>query len=174
VPDAASASPTLAALRVRITRVFPAQIRASVESVTDEQLWWRPNETSNSIGNLVLHISGSLNLYLNRNIGGFSYERDREAEFSSRGPMNRRKLMAIFDEMVANAERTLDKLTPEKLGGPSTDPARNSYLVDDLISITTHLANHTGQIVWIAKMLHEGALNEVWMRAHKREGAWKR
>ena len=42
------------------------------------------------------------------------------------------------------------------------------------MSITTHLANHTGQIVWIAKMLHEGALNEVWMRAHKREGAWKR
>ena len=172
MPDAAS--PTLAALRVRITWVFPAQIRASVESVTDEQLWWRPNETSNSIGNLVLHLSGSLNLYLNRNIGGFSYERDREAEFSARGPMDRRKLMAIFDGMVANAEKTLDKLTPEKLGGPSTDPERNSYLVDDLINIATHLANHTGQIVWIAKMLHEGALNEVWMRAHKREGAWKR
>jgi uncharacterized damage-inducible protein DinB len=172
VPDAAS--PTLSALRVRITRVLPAQIRASVDSVTDKQLWWRPNETSNSIGNLVLHISGSLNLYLNRNIGGFSYERDREAEFSERGPMDPRKLMAIFDGMVAKAEKTLDKLTPEKLGGPSTDPERNSYLVDDLISITTHLANHTGQIVWIAKMLHEGALNEVWMRAHKREGAWKR
>jgi uncharacterized damage-inducible protein DinB len=171
VPDAAS--PTLAALRVRITRVFPAQIRASVESVTDEQLWWRPNETSNSIGNLVLHLSGSLNLFLNRNIGGFSYERDREAEFSERGPMDRRKLMAIFDGMVANAEKTLDKLTPEKLGGPSTDPERNSYLVDDLINVATHLANHTGQIVWIAKMLHEGALDEIWMRAHKREGAWK-
>jgi Protein of unknown function (DUF1572) len=172
VPDAAS--PTLAALRVRITSVFPAQIRASVDSVTDDQLWWRPNETSNSIGNLVLHISGSLNLYLNRNIGGFAYERDRQAEFSERGPIDRAKLMAIFEGMVANAEKTLDKLTPEKLGGPSTDPERNSYLVDDLISITTHLANHTGQIVWIAKMLHEGALNEVWMRAHKREGAWKR
>jgi hypothetical protein len=154
--------------------VFPAQIRAAVDGVTDEQLWWRPNETSNSIGNLVLHISGSLNLYLNKNIGGFNYERDREAEFSERGPMERRKLMGIFDGMVANAEKTLDKLAPEKLGGPSTDPERNSYLIDDLVGIATHLANHTGQIVWIAKMLHEGALNEVWMRAHKREGAWKR
>ena len=169
-----TASPTLAALRVRITRVFPVQIRAAVDSVTDEQLWWRPNETSNSIGNLVLHLSGSLNLYLNRNIGGFSYERDREAEFSERGPIDRRKLMAIFDAMVANAEKTFDKLTPEKLAGPSTEPGRYDYLVDDLINITTHLANHAGQIVWIAKMLHEGALDEVWMRAHKREGAWKR
>ena len=169
-----TAALTLAALRIRITRVFPAQIRAAVDSVNDEQLWWRPNETSNSIGNLVLHISGSLNLFLNRNVGEFSYERDRDAEFSERGPIDRAKLMAIFDGMVANAEKTLGKLTPEKLGDPSTDPERNSYLVEDLISITTHLANHSGQIVWIAKMLHEGALNEVWMRTHKREGAWKR
>ena len=169
-----TASPTLAALRVRITRVFPAQIRAAVDSVTDEQLWWRPNETSNSIGNLVIHLAGSMNHYLNRNIGGFRYERDREAEFSERGPIDRAKLMAIFDGMVANAEKTLGKLAPEKLAGPSTDPERHIYLVDDLINITTHLANHAGQIVWIAKMLHEGALDEVWMRAHKREGAWKR
>ena len=149
MPDTATA--TLAALRVRITRVFPAQIRAAVDGVSDEQLWWRPNETSNSIGNLVLHISGSLNLFLNRNIGGLNYERDREAEFSERGPIDRRKLMKIFEEMVANADKTFDKVTPEKLGGPSTDPERYDTLVDDLINITTHLANHTGQIVWIAK-----------------------
>jgi len=169
-----AASPTLAALRVRITRVFPAQVRAAVDSVTDEQLWWRPNEKSNSIGNLVLHLSGSLNHYLNRNIGGTTYERDRDAEFSERGPMDRARLMGIFDEMVANAEKTFDKLTPERLAGPSSEPERYSYLVEDLINITTHLADHTGQIVWIAKMLHEGALDEIWMRAHKRQGAWKR
>lgn len=167
-------SPTLAALCVRITRVFPSQIRSAVDSVTDEQLWWRPNEASNSIGNLVLHLAGSLNHFLNRNIGGFPYERDRDAEFSERGPIERAKLMSIFDGMVANAEKTLDKLAPEKLTGPSTDPERNVYLVDDLINIATHLANHAGQIVWIAKMLNEGCLDQVWMRSHKREGAWKR
>lgn len=167
-------SPTLAALRVRITRVFPAQVRAAVDSVTDEQLWWRPNEKSNSIGNLVLHLSGSLNYYLNRNLGGLTYERDRNAEFSEHGPMDRARLMGIFNDMVANAEKTFDKLTPERLAGPSSDPERYSYLVEDLVNITTHLANHTGQIVWVAKMLHEGSLDEIWMRAHKRQGAWKR
>ena len=169
-----AASPTLAALRVRITRILPAQVRAAIDSVTDEQLWWRPNEKSNSIGNLVLHLSGSLNHYLNRNIGGTTYERDRDAEFSERGPMDRARLMGIFDEMVANTEKTFDKLTPERLAGPSSEPERYSYLVEDLVNITTHLADHTGQIVWIAKMLHEGALDEIWMRAHKRQGAWKR
>src|SRR5712691_11219858 len=110
-----AASPTLAALRVRITRVFPAQVRAAVDSVTDEQLWWRPNEKSNSIGNLILHLSGSLNHYLNRNIGGITYDRDRDAEFAARGPMPKQELLAIFDDMVSKAEGTLGKLNRERL-----------------------------------------------------------
>ena len=44
----------LAALRSRVTGVFPAQVRAALASLTEEQVWWRPNEKSNSIGNLVL------------------------------------------------------------------------------------------------------------------------
>jgi uncharacterized damage-inducible protein DinB len=161
-------------LRVRITRVFPDQVRAAVEKLTDAQIWWRPNATSNSIGNLVLHLSGSLNHYLNRNIGGMTYDRNRDAEFAAQGPMPKQELMAIFDDMIAKAEETLGKLAPERLGDPSTDPERLTYLVEDLIGIVTHVSTHTGQILWIAKMLNEGSLDEVWMRTHKRMGGWKR
>src|SRR5438105_12362086 len=108
------ATPTLEAIRVRVTQVLPAQIRTAVEKLTEEQIWWRPNEKSNSVGNLVLHLSGSLNLYLNRNIGGIGYERNRDAEFAARGPMPKGELMAIFDDMVSKAEATLAKLTPEQ------------------------------------------------------------
>ncbi|HEX6160895.1 MAG TPA: DinB family protein [Thermoanaerobaculia bacterium] len=59
------ASITLAALRSRITGVFPSQIRSAIDSLSDEQIWWRPNEESNSIGNLMLHLAGSVQLYLN-------------------------------------------------------------------------------------------------------------
>lgn len=169
-----SASLTLEALRVRITKVLPGQIRAAVEPLTDSEIWWRPNEQSNSIGNLVLHVSGSLNHYLNRNIGGMAFERDRPAEFAAREPMSKQELMAIFDDMVSKSEQTLSKLAPERLTDPSTDPERLNWLVEDLISIVTHLSTHTGQILWIAKSLREGAYNEVWMRTHKRLGGWKR
>lgn len=167
------ASPTLEALRVRICRVFPGQIRAAVEKLNDQEIWWRPNEQSNSIGNLILHLSGSLNLYLNHNIGGVPYERDRAAEFAERRPLPKAKLMAIFDDMVAKAEQTMAHVQPAKLTGPSTDPERQTYLIEDLIGIATHLSTHTGQILWIAKSLHEGELNEVWMRTHKNLGGWK-
>jgi uncharacterized damage-inducible protein DinB len=165
------ASPTLDAIRVRITRVLPAQVRNAVEKLDEEQIWWRPNEKSNSVGNLVLHLSGSLNHYLNRNIGGFDYNRDRGAEFTARGPMPKRELMRIFDDMVAKAEQSLAKVND--LTAPSTDPEKGGFLIEDLIGILTHLSAHTGQILWITKMLQEGSLDELWMRTHKHELRWR-
>jgi hypothetical protein len=158
----------LAALRTRITGVFPDQIRVAIAPLTDEQLWWRPNESSNSIANLMLHLTGSLNYFLNRNLGGL------EAEFAARGMMPKAEVLALFDEMTANATRTFDDLTPEGLSAPSPEQAMVSFVVEDLVNILAHIAAHTGQILWIAKMLTDGGLDDVWMKSHRSQGAWKR
>jgi len=129
----------LESLRARITAVFPAQIRKCLDQLDDEQIWWRPNETSNSVGNLVLHLSGSLNHYLNHLIGGFDFA----------------------------------AITVARLGDPSPDAPKNIVVLEDLISIAVHISTHTGQILWITKMLHEGALDEVWMKTHKHLGGWR-
>ena len=164
----------LSAFRTRITRVFPAQIRAAVETLDEEQVWWRPNEESNSVGNLVLHLTGSLNHFLNRNIGGMAYTRDREAEFAERRTIPKAELMAMFDDMVARAERTFDGLTPERLNDPSPEPWMCSIVLEDLLNVSIHLASHASQIVWIAKMLNGGAIDEVWIKTHRELGAWKK
>ncbi|MBV8519717.1 MAG: DUF1572 family protein [Acidobacteria bacterium] len=161
------------ALRTRVTRVFPEQIHAAVAGLTDEQLWWRPNESSNSIGNLLLHLTGSLNLYLNRNIGGFPFTRDRAAEFAERRALPKKDVLAMFDEMVASAVRTFDALTPARLSEPSPEPAMHDLVIEDVVNVLSHLSTHVGQIVWIAKMLDAGGVHEVWMKAHRHGGAWK-
>jgi uncharacterized damage-inducible protein DinB len=162
------------ALRTRITRVFPEQIRAAISPLTEEQLWWRPNESSNSIGNIVLHLTGSLNHYLNRNIGGIEYERDRAAEFAERRHIPKSELLALFDDMVEKAGRTFEALTDERLEEPSPEPKMHAIVLEDLINVAVHLANHTGQIVWIAKSFDAANVDEVWIRTHKSQGAWKR
>ncbi|HEY4640603.1 MAG TPA: DUF1572 family protein [Thermoanaerobaculia bacterium] len=164
---------TLDSLHNRITKVFPAQIRECLAQLDDEQIWWRPNETSNSVGNLVIHLSGSLNHYLNFRIGGIAYDRNREAEFAERRHIPKAELLAVFDDMVSNAEKTFEGITVERLGDPSPEQKMYTLLVEDLISIATHVANHTGQILWVTKMLKDGALHEVWMKAHKHHGGWK-
>lgn len=164
----------LDALRNRITGVFPAQIRAAVAPLNDEQLWWRPDERANSIANLILHLTGSLNYFLNRNLGDLAYDRNRAAEFAARTTMSKEELLAHFDAMVEEAARTFARLTPERLEAPSPEPAMSTIVVEDLINITAHLAAHAGQIVWISKMLAAGALDEIWIATHRDEGAWKK
>ena len=166
------AAVTLEAIRVRITRVLPAQVRGAVEKLDEKELWWRPNEKSNSVGNLVLHLSGSLNLYLNKLIGGIDYQRDRAGEFAARGPLPKAEVLRVFDDMVSKAEKSFAKVGD--LMAPATDPEKDDYVIEDLIGILTHVANHTGQILWITKMLEEGSLDELWMRTHKHEGGWKK
>lgn len=161
----------LASLRARITLALPEQIRDCLDLLDDEQIWWRPNEQSNSVGNIVLHISGSLNHYLNRNLGGFEYDRDRKAEFAERRPIPKKELLNLFNDMVANAEKTFDTFDIDKLAEPSPEPRMHNLIIDDLINIVAHLANHAGQIVWITKMLRGSAVDEIWIHAHKMH-AW--
>src|SRR5687768_11143665 len=150
----------LEALRIRITRVFPAQIRAAVAPLTDEQIWWRPNESSNSIANIVIHLTGSINHFLNRNLGGLDFNRDRPAEFANRSEAAKSEVLMAFDAMIADAERTFANLKPEQLPDASPEPKLNANVFEDLLGVALHISNHAGQIAWIAKMLQEGSVDE--------------
>ena len=165
----------LESMRVRITGVLPAQVLACLDALTDEQIWWRPNESSNSIGNLILHLTGSINHFLNRGLGGFPYDRDRPGEFAERKQIPKAELRARFEDMIRKAEDTLRKLPPDRLSDPSTEPKLNSTVFDDVVGVLTHLSTHTGQIVWITKMLREGGTAaDLWMKTHRDHGAWKK
>jgi uncharacterized damage-inducible protein DinB len=156
----------LAALRGRITRIIPEQIRACVEELTDEQLWWRPNEHANSVGNLVLHLSGSMRHYLLRGVGGMAYDRNRPAEFSERGPISKEQLLKTFDETISHATQVLDQFNPARFTDASDEQNYVPTLFDSIFNISIHLATHAGQIVYITKMLDEGSVDELWIRAH--------
>jgi hypothetical protein len=162
----------LEALRVRITKVLPAQIRSSVEQLSDEQLWWRPNKESNSVGNLVLHVRGAVMHFLCRGVGGIAYDRDRPAEFATES-MPKEELLKLFDEMVDETEQTFAALDATRLAEPSTEPAYYSTVFEDLFGVAIHVAVHTGQIVYVTKMLREGSINDLWATTHRTLGAWR-
>ena len=143
------------------------------EELSDEQIWWRPNEQSNSVGNLVLHVRGAVHHFLCRGIGGFNYTRDREAEFAANESSSRQELLALLDEMTAEATRTFEALDASRLSEPSTEPTYYSTIFEDLFGIAIHLATHTGQIVYITKMLQEGSISDLWTRTHREARAWR-
>jgi uncharacterized damage-inducible protein DinB len=154
-------------LRAKITKVLPSQIRLCVEQLSEEQLWWRPNEEANSVGNLVLHLSGSMRHYLSRSIGGIEYERDRPAEFAERNPVAKDQLLAIFDETIRQATDVLDSFDTSRFSQQTEEPGYFQTLFDQILGVALHIATHMGQIVYVTKMLQEGSVDELWIRAHR-------
>jgi hypothetical protein len=75
--------------------------------------------------------------------------------------------------MVTEAKRTFENLEPSRLTEPSTEPAYYSLVFEDLFGVAIHLATHTGQIVYITKMLKEGSIKDLWTQTHKGSGAWR-
>ena len=66
-------------------RMIQAKVHELTEPLSLEQLWTQPHPYGNSIGNLILHLTGNLNYYIGAQIGGTGYVRQRPLEFSSTG-----------------------------------------------------------------------------------------
>jgi hypothetical protein len=60
-----------------------------------------------------------------------------------------------------------------RLSEPSTAPDYYAVLLEDIFGVGFHMALHTGQIVFITKMLNEGSIQELWPRTHRESGAWR-
>lgn len=159
-------SVALEALRGRIVRIIPTQIRSCIEELSEDQIWWRPNEAANSVGNLVLHLSGSMRHYLCRGVGGIDYNRERPAEFAERGPLPKARLLSIFDETIDQAAGVFDSFDTGRFLDTTEEQNYVPTVFDLIFNISIHMATHAGQIVYVTKMLKEGSVDELWIRAH--------
>lgn len=151
-------------VRRHVAEGYPAQIRAALDALSDEEVWGRPNAQSNSVGNLVLHLCGSTRHFLGRGVGGSDYERDRPAEFAERGPIPREELRRTLDETVREADAVLAGLSPSRLLEVSDRASEPFPVVALLLRVSHHWALHTGQIVFAAKAMKEGVFQELWQK----------
>ena len=88
------------ASRVFLRDDYLPKLLYCAEQLTDDDLWWRPNEVSNSIGNLILHLCGNLQQWIVASIGGSEFRRDRDSEFAARGPVPKTELIANLKETL--------------------------------------------------------------------------
>ena len=79
--------------RYHLSQDFLPKIERCVELLKDEQIWWRANPQSNSIGNLILHLSGNVRQWIVSGLGGAADSRDRGAEFAQRDVISREELI---------------------------------------------------------------------------------
>jgi uncharacterized damage-inducible protein DinB len=131
---------------------FLPRIRTAVDRLTDEQIWWRPNEASNSIGNLMLHLSGNVTQWIVGGVGKQPVTRDRQREFDERRRIPGQELIAHLTAAVESAAGILERLDPSTLAEPRVIQGMNVTVMQALYHVVEHFAMHTGQILMLTKM----------------------
>jgi uncharacterized damage-inducible protein DinB len=129
------------------------KIERCLEQLSDEQVWWRANINSNSIGNLILHISGNARQWIVSGLGGEPDNRKRDAEFAERRVVPRDELLAHLKKAVSDFDQTLESFDSARLLDQFRIQGTMTTALAAILHVTEHFSMHTGQIILLAKML---------------------
>lgn len=133
---------------------------AVVCQLSDRDVVWAPNDESNSIANLAVHIRETVRHRVEAPLLHAVGERDRDREFSSSLVLDRQGAIAALQESFDVLIRVVDSLSDEQafLRQPFLDDApsqsalqRESTVLDLCLQMLAHLSEHVGQILYIAK-----------------------
>jgi hypothetical protein len=139
--------------REKLLQQYWPRLRKCVEPLTDEQIWWRPNAASNSIGNLVLHLNGNVRQWLVDSFNRNQDQRNRPAEFAATGNMAGSLLLDRLAGTLAEAAAVLDRLTEADLTAAYEIQGYHVHGLDAVYQVVEHFGLHYGQIAYITKMI---------------------
>ena len=129
------------------------KIESCLEKLTEEQVWWRPNPESNSIGNLLLHLSGNARQWIVCGLGEEADDRVRQAEFDERRTIPRDELLARLKATVKAVDNTLAFFEPDRLLDRFNIQGSEVTALAAIFHVTEHFSMHTGQIILLTKQL---------------------
>ncbi|HEX7317752.1 MAG TPA: DinB family protein [Pyrinomonadaceae bacterium] len=143
----------LAEARRHLVEDYLPKIERCLERLTDEQVWWRASERSNSVGNLLLHLEGNLRQWVVCGVGGARDARVRDREFAERGRVPREELLSALRVAVAEADDALARLDAAALVETRRVQGLDVTLLAAVFHAVEHFSMHTGQIILLTKML---------------------
>jgi uncharacterized damage-inducible protein DinB len=135
-----------------VTEYLP-KIEHCLEQLKDEQIWWRANPESNSIGNLILHLCGNARQWIISGLGGEPDHRYRDAEFAQRDVIEREKLLDMLRSTVNDVAQTLTGIDESILLETRKIQGNDVDVLYAIFHVTEHFSMHTGQIIMLTKML---------------------
>jgi uncharacterized damage-inducible protein DinB len=140
------------ASRMFLKEDFLPKLKRCLEELSEQDLWWRPNEQSNSVGNLVLHLCGNMREWILNSIGGAHFERDRDSEFAERRPRPKAELIAAIDVTVNDVSRVLGELPASQLLERLPVQIYTASRLQAIYHVVEHFSYHLGQILYIYKL----------------------
>jgi hypothetical protein len=138
---------------VRYFRHMAARVEKAARSVTAEQLWIKPFPFGNSIGHLILHLTGNLNHYIGALMAGSGYVRHRGVEFTDPAHYPLDELLARFHQAVELVARTLEAQDESSFVVPVPDQPPIQTRFGLFLVCAAHMNNHVGQMSYLVQAL---------------------
>ena len=141
--------------RSYLSEDYLPKIERCLEKLSDEQVWWRSNAQSNSIGNLLLHLSGNARQWIVSGLANGEDKRVRQAEFDQREVIPRSELLARLTQTLKDVDQVLAGFDETRLLQMYT--IQDCYVsgLEAIFHVTEHFSMHTGQIIMLTKMMTE-------------------
>jgi uncharacterized damage-inducible protein DinB len=134
------------------------RILKCVDQLDNARVWWRPNESSNSIGNLILHLCGNVSQWIYTGLGGYPDTRKRQAEFDERRIIDKEELKDLLILTMNQIKPVITDLPEAELLRKRPVQTFEETGLTILIHVTEHFSYHTGQIAYITKMITDKSL----------------
>ena len=82
-------------------------IQKSLDDITEDELWLKPNESLNSIANLMLQLCGNITQYIISSLGEADDIRNRDLEFTTSKSGTKSEILKKLEETVNEAKRVI-------------------------------------------------------------------
>jgi len=128
-----------------------SRILQCIDLLNDDQLWYSPNEVTNSVGNLILHLCGNIRQYLCHGIGGEADIRVRESEFKSQYTISSETLKKLITAAILDGLNHLDAVPSDNWLKEVKVQVFTLTQYSALIHVIEHTSYHVGQITYLTK-----------------------
>jgi uncharacterized damage-inducible protein DinB len=134
-----------------LTREYLPKIERCLDRLSDDEIWSRPNEASNSIGNLVLHLCGNVTQWILGGVGGRDYRRERQQEFDERRAVPASELAGRLRAVIRDADAVLGEVNAGALLRRLEIQGYRLTTLEAIYHVVEHFSMHTGQIILVTK-----------------------
>jgi len=136
-----------------------ANVHKWVGPLTQEQFWHNPYSYGNSVGHLILHMSGNLNYYIGARVAETGYIRHRDREFTETEKPDKARVLDAFDQTISMVIETIRKQKSQDWMAPYSaelEPdAQERFMI--FLRCAGHAYHHVAQLVFLSKELTRGS-----------------
>lgn len=143
----------IAQARELLSGEYLQKIEKCLEGLSDKDIWWRANDESNSIGNLLLHLSGNARQWIVTGLGGALDQRARQTEFDERSIISKQDLLSRLRDTLREVDSVLAQFDGARLLNRYEIQRSDVTALEAVFHVVEHFSMHAGQIVYIAKQL---------------------